>query len=198
LRRSLKQGAEFVLVDAAAVGVLRTDHLFVQQVHDRVVQRLHAVFLSNLQHAGNLERLGFADQVGDGGRYNQYFQRSHAAFDIDAFEQVLGNNPLQRFRECVADLVLLAVREYVNHAVDGFCRARCVQRAKNEVAGGSRFDSELDRFEIAHFADEDDVGILTKRAAKGGGKRFRMHADFAMIDQTTLALMNELDGIFNG
>ena len=126
-RRILQQRPEFVFVDATGVSVFRADHLLVQKIHDRVVERLHSVFLSDLQHAGNLECLRFADQVGDGRRDDQDFQRRHAALDIDALEQVLRDDAFQRFRERVADLVLLRGREDVDDAVDRLCRARRMQ-----------------------------------------------------------------------
>ena len=72
-----------------------------------------------------------------------------------------------------------------------------VQRAEDEVAGGGRGQRQLDRFQIAHFADENDVRIFAQRAAQGGGERARVHADFAMLHQAILAAMHELDRILD-
>ena len=77
-------------------------------------------------------RLAFADEVGDGGREDQNFQRRHAAFLVDALEQVLGDDALERFGKRIADLVLLLGREDVDDAIDGLCRAGRVQRSEDQ------------------------------------------------------------------
>ncbi len=38
-----------------------------------------------------------------------------------------------------------------------------VQRAEHDVARFGRGDGGFDRFQVAHFADEDHVGVLTQR-----------------------------------
>ena len=69
-------------------------------------------------------------------------------------------------RELLADLALLVRRERRDDAVDGLRRVEGVQRREHEVAGLGGDERRLDRLEVAHFADEDDVGILTQRAAE--------------------------------
>ena len=41
----------------------------------------------------------------------------------------------------------------------------------------------FDRLEIAHFADEYDVGVLTQTAAKSFRKRARIDIDLALCDK---------------
>ena len=57
---------------------------------------------------------------------------------------------------------------------------------------------ELNRFEIAHFAHEDDVGILAERGLQRIGEGQRMDAQLALVDETFLCFMDELDRIFDG
>ena len=45
----------------------------------------------------------------------------------------------------------------------GFARVVGVQRAEDEQTGLRRGERERDRFEVAHFTDEHDVGILAQR-----------------------------------
>ena len=125
-------------------------------------------FFPTCKHARNLERLGFANQVCNGRSDDENFQRSDPAFHIDPLQKVLSHDALERFRERIADLVLLVGREDVDDAVDGFCRAWRVQRSEHEMAGGCRRQCQFDRFEVAHFTDENDVGIFTQapRAAR--------------------------------
>ena len=42
-----------------------------------------------------------------------------------------------------------------------------MQRSKNQVAGLSRGDRQRDRFQVAHLADHDDVGVFAQRRAQG-------------------------------
>ena len=43
-----------------------------------------------------------------------------------------------------------------------FGSARRMQRSKDQVAGGGGSKGEFYRFEVAHFADQNDVRILTQ------------------------------------
>ena len=69
---------------------------------------------------------------------------------------------LEHERELRADLRLLVGREHVEDAVDGLDRAVRVQRGEGEVAGLGDDERRLDRLEVAHLADEHDVGILAQ------------------------------------
>ena len=82
-----------------------------QMFHDGVVERLVALLLADLDHAGNLVGLALAHEVGDGGVEHEDFQGGHAAGFVDAAEEVLGDDALERFGQGRADLVLLAGRE---------------------------------------------------------------------------------------
>ena len=62
-----------------------------------------------------------------------------------------------------ADLLLLAGGKHVDDAVDGALGAGGVQGAEDDVAGFGRGDGRLDRFQVAHFADQDHVRVLTQR-----------------------------------
>ena len=70
-----------------------------------------------------------------------------------------------------------------------------MERAEDEVAGLRRGQRERDGLEIAELADEDDIRILTERAAQRGRERFALRADLALIDERLLRLVDELDGV---
>ena len=84
--------------------------------------------------------------------------------------------------ELVADLLLLVRREHRDDSVDGLGRVERVQRREHEVAGLGGDERRLDRFHVAHFADENDVRVLAQRAAQAGGVLERVEADFALRD----------------
>ena len=73
---------------------------------------------------------------------------------------------LEHAGELQADLLLLVRRKHRDDAVDGFGRVERVQRREDQVAGLGGVQRRLDRLDVAHFADEDDVGVLAQRAAQ--------------------------------
>ena len=58
--------------------------------------------------------------------------------------------------------------------------------------------SRGDGFEVAHFADQNDVGILAKPGAQGGREICGVHLDFALVDEAFLVAVQEFDGVFDG
>jgi len=166
--------------------------------HDGVVQGLVAETLADLDHAGNLVRLGFADEVADGGGDHEDFQGGDASLLVDSFEEVLGDHTAQGFGQAGSDLVLLFGREDVDDTVDRLGGALGVKRSEHQVTGAGGGERQFDRLEIAHFADEDDVGVLAQGAFEGGGERARVEADFAMVDERGFAFVDEFDRVLDG
>ena len=76
-------------------------------------------------------------------------------------------------------------------------RALRVQRREDEMAGLGCGQRGRDGLEVAHFAEEDHVGVLTERAAKRVGEPGRIDADLALVDDAALVLMEELDWILD-
>ena len=81
--------------------------------------------------------------------------------------------------------------------VDGFSGAGGMERAENQVAGFSGGDGRTDGLQVAHFTDEDAIGILAQSAANGisEGRDVVMH--FALGDNAVFVLVIEFDGIFD-
>src|SRR5467141_3988860 len=52
--------------------------------------------------------------------------------------------------------------------------------------------------QVAHFADQNHVRVLTKSSAQRGGKVRGVHFDFALIDEAFFVAVQELDGVFDG
>ena len=92
---------------------------------------------------------------------------------------------------------MLGGREDVDDTIDRFGGIGGVQSAENKVTGSGRGQRELDRFQIAHFADQNDVRIFTQCAAQRVGKGAGMDADFAMLNETILTAVYEFDRIFH-
>ena len=94
-----------------------------------------------------------------------------------------------------AHLRLIAGREQIDDPIDGLGRARRVHRAEHEVAGLRRGHRHRDRFRIAHFADEDHVGVFAHRRAHTLGERGQVRVELALDDLAFLAAMHKLDRV---
>ena len=104
---------------------------------------------------------------------------------------------LEHAGELDADLLLLVRREDGDDAVDGLRRVERMQRGEHEVAGLGGEQRRLDRLEVAHLADEDDVGVLAQRAAQRLRERVGVHADFALVDDRPVVPVQVLDRILD-
>src|SRR5947207_14451519 len=113
--------------------------------HDRVVQRLIAFFLADLNHARDLVRFSFAHKVRDGGVDDQNFERGDATRLVDALEKILRNYDLERFGEGGANLILLRGRKDIDDTVDRVGRVGRAQSAVSKIAGWGRGTRELNR-----------------------------------------------------
>ena len=97
-----------------------------------------------------------------------------------------------------ANLLLLRRRKDGDYALNRFRGVQSVQGGKNQVAGLGREQGCGDGFEVAHFANENHVGILAQSGAQRGGEVCGVHLDFALIDEAALIAMQELDGVLDG
>ncbi len=60
-----------------------------------------------------------------------------------------------------------------------------------------RQQRRLDRLEIAHFADQNDVGVLTQCAPQRIRKRARVDGNFPLIHDRLVVAMEILDGVLD-
>ena len=111
--------------------------------------------------------------------------------------EALGDDGLEHAGQLQPDLLLLMRRKHGDDAVDRFRRVERVQRREDEMSGFGGEQSRLDRLEVAHFADEDDVGILPQRAAQGLRERLRVDGDLALVDDRLVVAVQELDRVLD-
>ena len=57
--------------------------------------------------------------------------------------------------------------------------------------------ADFDRLEVAHLADEDDVGILAQRRAQRVREAVRVAVHLALVDEAALVLVDVLDRILD-
>ena len=167
-----------------------------QHLRQALVERLHALPLAGLDRRVHLRDLVLADQVADGRGRDHDLVRSDAAA-AKSLQQRLRDDRAQRLREHRAHHFLLRRREHVDHAVDRLRRRAGVQRAEHEMAGLGRGQREPDRLEVAHLADQDDVGILAQGRAQRLAEAERVAVHLALVDQAALRLVHELDRVLD-
>ena len=138
-----------------------------------------------MDDAGEHKGLALADHIADRRGVHQNFDGERAAVAIGSGDELLGNDPAQRFTHHDANLVALVGGENIEQAVERARGVAGVERAEHEVAGLRGGDGEGDRLEVAHFADHDDIGVLAERAAKSVGEGFRVSVNLALGDMAT-------------
>ena len=112
-------------------------------------------------------------------------------------QQGLAHDPFQHQRELGADLRLLVGREHVDDAVDGLGRGVGVQGAEGQVARLRDAQRRLDRLQVAHLADEHDVGVLAQGGAQRVGEGVGVRVQLALVDHALLVRVQVLDRVLD-
>ena len=73
-----------------------------------------------------------------------------------------------------------------------------MQRAKDQMAGLRRRESETNRLQISPFAHQNKIGVFSQSRTKSFIKALPIPMHFALIHWTFLTLVDEFDRIFNG
>ena len=121
----------------------------------------------------------------------------HLAVRVELRQEDLRDDRLQAHGELRAHLFLLVGGEGVHDTVDRLGRAGGVERTEHEVARFGGGDGRADRLEVAHFAHEDHVGVLTEGAADGLGEARHVRADFALGDERLARGVVEFDRVLD-
>jgi hypothetical protein len=123
--------------------------------------------------------------------------RGDAPLSVLRLEQRLRDDGDERLRQHRPHHVLFRCREHVDDAVDRLGGRARVQRREHEVTGLRRRHREANRLEVAHFTDQDVIGIFAQRRAQRVRERQRVRAELALVDQALLRLVQELDRVLD-
>ncbi len=189
---------QILRIDGIRPGDVLCEHSLLDKSTKVLIEGVHAHRRSCLHGGVQLRDLTLADHVRDGRSVDQYLGRDGSTALLSERQQRLADDPLQRVAQLSADLLLLVRRKHIDDAVDALRRSLRVQSGKDEVTGLRSRQRGLNRLRIAKLADQDDVGVLSQdppqRFCEGAG----VAADLALVDQRALALVVELDRVFDG
>ena len=87
--------------------------------------------------------------------------------------------------------------EEVDDAVQRLVGAVGVQRREAQMTGLGELNAVLHRFLVANLTDQNDIRCLAQRVLQRRVPGFRIHADFALRDDTTLMRVHVLDRILD-
>ena len=73
-----------------------------------------------------------------------------------------------------------------------------MQGAEDQRAHLGGGDGERDGLEVAHLADQDDVGVLAHGGAQRGAEALGVGAHLALREDAALVRVHELDRVLDG
>ena len=178
------------------VGVDGSHHSLFHQAKKRVVQGVHPLAPSALDHVDEIVRLAFANQVADGGIADQDLGRRNAARLVRAGQQNLRDDSRERLREHGAYPWLLRRVKHVDDAIDGVGRAVGMERCEHESTDLRRGQSQADGLEVAHLAHQNNIRIFPQGRDDAGLEVDDVIVETALMDNGLLARVDVLDRIF--
>ena len=191
-------GAEFVGVEAVGEGGVAIDAAELDEFGEGLVHGHHAFGFAGGDEGAHLVVLAGADEIADGGGGDHDFDRGVEAGVADGGDELLRDDREQGEGELLAKLGLVAGGEAVEDAGHGLGGVVGVERGEDEVTGFGGGERGGHGFGVAHFADEDDVGVLAEDGADGLGEGGRVVADLDLLHDGIAVGVLVLDGIFDG
>src|SRR2546427_1435378 len=73
-----------------------------------------------------------------------------------------------------------------------------MQRGHDQVTRLGSFEGDLDRFAVAHLANENDLRRLPEGGSQSQREGWCVGMQFALMDSRFLVAMQELDGVLDG
>ncbi len=181
-----------------SIAVVEGDQMTFIKAEKGLVHRLHSeLCLSHLHQGIDLLNLILSNQVSDGRVWDHHLHGQDASLSSGLREQLLGQDPFQNKGELGPDLLLLVGWKDIDDAVDRFDAGIRMQGGKGQMTGFGGGQGGLNRLEVPHLADQDNVGVLPEDMSKGCGKVLGIRVHLPLIDDAFLMAMKVFDGILN-
>ena len=124
-------GQKLALLLCLGICIISADDSPFQEIHYGIIQGLHTVFFTGLEHGRDLECLSLPDQISHCRSGNHYFNGSNPALAVFTLEKGLGHNRPNTISKRIPDLLLLVLREDLDNPVHGL---GCTRSMKYEVS----------------------------------------------------------------
>jgi hypothetical protein len=163
------------------------------QAHREV---LHSLLGANPDGVGQLGVLPFQHELANDRGEHHDLDRRHASHPrSDRGEQFLSHDGFHVEGNRAADGSVEFLREQVQNAPDGRRRRRSVYGTEHQMTRLSGVNRRHERLLVTHFADQHDIGILPHRVLHPHGEIDDVLAHLALVDQTLVLGVDELDRI---
>ncbi len=179
-------------------GVVVADETLLVEVFQALVHGHHSGVVVGLEEAVELFVLGVSDDVSCADCGEEDFCGDDAAAISGDGQELLGDDGLEGVCELHSDLGLLVWGEDVDDSIYGLYGVGGVNCSEHKVAGFGGGEGGGNCFEVAHFADDDDVGILAEDMSEGIGEAAGVAGDFALLYDRSPIAVDELNGVFYG
>ena len=143
-----------------------------------------------------LPALALANEVAYGFGAHQHFVGGDSSATLDGDES-LADHALQGAGELDLDLVTSFGGEDVDDAIECLRGIIRVQRREHQVASLSERQRDRDAVEVAHFAQEHNVRVLTQSAPQTVGEAEHVGAHLALVDHRSLVIVHVLDRVLD-
>jgi len=105
---------------------------------------------------------------------------------------------VKRFREKMPRKIAFVGGEEFENAMHALHRVRRMERGEDQPADIRCTHRGARAFRIAHFADDDDIGILAQDVTQSDRIAGGIEADLALFDDAFAILEQEFDRVFDG
>ena len=190
------QQIEFVRIAGGEPSIFQRDLVGLVKTEDRPVESGHTDSRTAAERVFQIAVIGFRNGFPHGGGPEQKFHRGDHFLRILPGDEPLGNHRGQRDAEVDRGLSAQMRREQAEDTLDGLDGVGGVKGGDDQMAGQSGAERGGDRFQIAHFSDDDHVRIFAHGPAHGFPETHRMGIDLPLGDPGKDVLMQIFDRVF--
>lgn len=165
-----------------ASGFAAGDYFGAAQFDEVLVEEAHAHFLAG-DDFRDAEDVSFGEEFSDGGRGAHDFVDGDAGLVVGGFGEALADDGLEAGGEVEEDAGAFIGGEEGGEALECLCGGGGVEGGEDGVSGVGGLESGFDGFAVAHFADEDDVGVLAECFAESVAEAGDVGTEFTLGDE---------------
>src|SRR5882757_1429373 len=165
--------------EAQPVGL--ADLALLDEAVEILVERLRAGVAARFEQLLDLVVVSVEDQVADRGIGDEDFVRGEPSATLQGRDELLANETAQRPGDLPAGLLDLLRWEKLKETRQRLLHGGGVHGRDDQVARFGGGDRRLEGFLVAHFTDQDDVGVLAQDGLDRQLEARHVEADLALL-----------------